>query len=126
MKYAKNNIKENPQIYLINLFTNPLKLLFNFPKSYKYQSLEMYWYLFPHFSMLFGLLLSIYPAWINKNNIPIKLIILGIFFSIYFLGSCLVFAYARFLLTMIPFVILWIAYIISNYYQIKIIKKHNY
>ena len=122
---AIENIKNNPKNYMFNVISNVSRLIFNFPHSLRYQTLNTHWYLIFNFILMIGLFSSFYPAWINRKYLPDKMVILGVFFLIYFCGSCLVIGHSRFFLPVVPYILLWTAYIYTHYIQISFIRKQN-
>ncbi len=121
LEKAKEQIKAHPEIYLFRAFVvNPFRLFFDYPNSYKEQNLTIYFYMFYHMFLIVLGLFSLYPAWVNRRKIPIELYLLLGFILIYLGGSILVIVVPRYLVPAIPFMILWITYIYTNFVEVKV------
>lgn len=120
-KHAVANIKNNPKNYVINIMNNISRLLFNFPHSYRYQSTKTHWFLIYNFVLLIGLLITVYPTWVNRKSVSSEIVLIGIFFLIYFGGSSMVIGLSRMFFPIVPFLFFWNTYIFSKYIKIKIL-----
>jgi hypothetical protein len=90
MQKALENIREKPQNYILNVLTNPFRLILDYPASYSLQGFGMTPNVFFVFGLLImPLLLGVYPAWVNRFEIPLELILLTIMICIYFGGTLL-------------------------------------
>jgi hypothetical protein len=123
MQKALENLRENPQNYLLNVLTNPFRLVFDYPASYSLQGFGMT----PNILFVFGLLImpllvGIYPAWVNRFAIPLELILLTIMIGIYLGGTLLLATATRYLVPAIPFFILWIGLIYTKFVKFEIVK----
>ena len=123
MKEAKKNIRANPGGYVYNVIANSIRLMAGGPRSYLNQSLHPYFFLFINLGLLVPVLLSLIPAWMNKNLIPFEIFGLIGFILIYLGGSVLIAAVQRYLLVTLPILILWIAFINTHFIQLSFLKK---
>ncbi|MEL6697475.1 MAG: hypothetical protein AAFP89_14590 [Bacteroidota bacterium] len=108
---AMEQLKAHPEVYLKNWIANVCRLFFNYPYSYESHSLGTYFFLLSNlFPILLGVL-SLVPAWFNWKKIPYALLVIVLFHLIYLGGSSLVSTVIRYSTTVIPFMLLWIAYV---------------
>ncbi|WNJ19776.1 glycosyltransferase family 39 protein [Pontibacter sp. G13] len=114
------NIKANPTNYIKNWLGNMSRLWFGFPNSHKQQSLKAYFYLIPNMFLVVFLLLSVIPLWKQWHRIPLYLWAWATFFAIYLGGTSIVTAIPRYLLIVMPFLILWLAYVADRLITLKI------
>ncbi len=120
---AKENIKNNPMDYFFNIVPNTLRLLFNYPYSYKTQSLNMYFYSLINTPIVLAFLLSLIPSWKFRKLIRIELVILMVFGLVYFGGLILIPAFPRYFFMLVPLLLLWCGYIYSNFVKIEMVNK---
>ena len=123
LEKARENIRNNPMNYVKNIIANTLRFFFGYPYSYQLQSLTMYFYLVMNSLILIPLLLSFYPAWINRQEIPIEILFVLLMGLIYIGGSVLVSAVPRYFHPAIPFLLLWSIYILNKYVNFKMTIK---
>ena len=122
---AFQNIKTHPLKFITNYYYNISRMLFNFPYSYAYQdsaiigniirgSLIMW-------ASLLGMVLTIYN-W-RKVIYPVKFILLVT--AVYLLLSGALSAYPRQLDVVVPALLFWIGYLVSNtkLLNLKFVKK---
>jgi len=117
---AKENIKKDPFGYVYNVIANSIRLVADGPNSYYNQSLRPYFFLFINLILLIPLVLSIYPAWVNRKSIPFEIIGPTLFILIYLGGSILIAAIHRYFIIVVPFILLWIAFIYTNFVRVSI------
>ncbi len=117
---AINNIVHHPFKYLINWTANIGRLLFSNPYSYTTQKMSTYFYLIPDMFLAVLLTLSVYPAIRRWNSIPYPVRALLFVGMIAFAGSSLLSAYNRQFLPIIPFLLLWLAYVFVRVVRIEI------
>lgn len=123
LEKAKENIKNNPMDYFFNIVPNTLRLLFNYPYSYKTHSLNMYFYAMINTPIVLAFLLSLIPSWKFRKLIPIELVILMVFGLVYFGGLMLIPAIPRYFFMCIPLILLWCGYIYSNFVKIELVNR---
>ena len=124
MAIGKENIKNNPKAYILNVLTNPVRLVFGYPASYRHQDLKIYFYLIIHSLFLIPFFISLIPAWINRKHLKLELLLLFGVFAIYLGGIILFTARPRHLIPVIPFILMWTAYIFGNFVEISF-RKFN-
>ncbi len=113
-KAAISNIRNHPFKYLKNWFANLGRLLFDYPYSYRVQSLRTYFYLLPNvFILVFGVV-SIYPLWRYRRAIPMEIYLLLAFAAIAIFGTSLVSAMARQFFVLTPIIDLGIFVALAN------------
>lgn len=118
---AKKNIKDNPMDYLSNLPPNVLRLFFAYPNSYvEHDYRKIYFHFFANMFILVPFFFSLIPAWIRREKIPFEIVAMMVFISIYFGGTILVYAYPRYLIPIIPFFLLWLAYLYSKVIKVSL------
>ncbi len=110
----------NPQVYLWNWVSNVARLLFNYPYSQRQQSLFTYGYLAPNMLIVFLLIASSYPAIQQARDIDGELLVLGLVCLIYAGLISIVSVTSRHLIVVMPFGVLWLAYIFSRFVRIRI------
>ncbi|WP_143309028.1 hypothetical protein [Candidatus Entotheonella palauensis] len=118
-KFAEQVMK-HPHIYLWNWMSNVARMLFNYPYSKRQQSLFTYGYLAPNMLLVFLLLASVYVAIRQARDLHGELLILGLTCLIYAGLMSLVSVTSRHLIVVMPFGVLWLAYIFSRFVRVRI------
>lgn len=119
MEKGKERIKENPRDYILNVFSNTSRIFFNFPTSHGVAGFSLPFYGFINMFIIVPFVFSLYPAWLNRKSIPFEIVSLTIFSLIYFGGLLFVSAIPRFFILAVPFLLLWMAFIYSNFVSIS-------
>lgn len=119
-KQAIQNIKSNPKKYFLNWLANIGRMFFSYPYSYTEQKLSTYLYIIPNMFLMVVFLFCIYPAFVNRRSIPFEIYNFIIFGAVTFFGSSLLSAYPRQLFPIIPILILFIAYVTTNFLKIQL------
>lgn len=114
---AVENIKANPKAYLYNIAANTMRLFADAPLSYKNHSLRPYLFLLYNAFLLIPLIFSLYPAWKHRKSIPFEIIAVTLFILFYFGGSMLLTAVHRYFILVVPYMLLWLAFIYANFIQ---------
>ena len=118
-KRAMENIVNHPVKMLYNWVANVSRLFLNFPYSYKYQNPIQLLYLVPGALLLSAVLFCIHPLIKFRRNLPLEIIHAIIVFLVFAAGHSLVYAQARFLCTIMPFVFIVIAYTATNLIKLQ-------
>ncbi|MFA5032933.1 MAG: hypothetical protein WC614_07935 [bacterium] len=119
-KQAIKNIKSNPKKYVINWSANVGRMLFSYPYSYTKQKLSTYFYAIPNMFLLIVFLLCLCPAFLCRKLIPFEVYNFLIFGAVTFFGSSLLSAYPRQLFPVVPIILLFVAYTITNILKISL------
>jgi len=113
-KQAYENIINHPAKFLYNWVSNLSRLFLNFPYSYKYQNPVQLLYLIPGSLLLSALLFCIYPLVKFRRNLPPEISHAIILSIVFVAGHSLVYANARYLGIMMPFLLTVIVYTATN------------
>ncbi|MEM7013173.1 MAG: hypothetical protein AAF585_17005 [Verrucomicrobiota bacterium] len=119
-QHAKENFQEDPKALARNLVANFSRIFFAFPRSYRTEELKTLCWLIPNAVVLFLAALAIYPTVRAWKRIPLAIKIAGLTGLIFFGGSVLLPAAPRYLLPVVPSMLLWLGYIYANVIQIRI------
>jgi len=123
MKKAIQNIKKEPSAYLYNMVANIFRFISDGPYSYQHQSLRTYFYLFLNMLVIIPFLFSLYPAWVHRHDLPIEIITLFSFITLYLGASLLLCTVARYFVMVVPFLFPWFAFVYSHFIQISFCNK---
>ena len=118
-KQALENIRNHPGKILYNWVANVSRLFFNLPYSYKYQHPVQLLYLVPGALLLSAILFCIYPLVKLRRTLPPEIIHAVFVFSVFAAGHSIIYAQARFLCIIIPFVFIVIAYTVTNLVKVE-------
>ncbi len=116
---AKQNLKENPMGYLYNFTASSLRLVFAFPYTHRLHSLSPYPRIFTNLLLLVPLLFSLMPTWRHRSHFPIEIKCIGLFIPIYWGMTSAITGTLRHFYPVIPFIIIWLAFIYTHFVQIK-------
>ncbi len=119
-KKAIENIKNHPVKFLKNIIANAGRLLFNFPYSYTYESYTSLLRISINGMLLTLMLFSALVTLFNwrKTDFTIRLIL---FISLLYLGgSLLVSVYARMFYIILPWILIWVGYMLDRALKIKL------
>jgi 4-amino-4-deoxy-L-arabinose transferase-like glycosyltransferase len=111
---AIRNIVNHPSKYFRNWLNNIGRLFFDYPYSYVNQTPHTYFYMLPDMFIIVLGILSIYPAWRWRGNIPNEILVLVVFAIVAIGGSSLVSAYARQFWVLTPIIDLFIISVLVN------------
>jgi 4-amino-4-deoxy-L-arabinose transferase-like glycosyltransferase len=119
-KKAIENIKKNPSKFLKNVVANAGRLLFNFPYSYTYESYTSLLRVSINGILLTMMLLSALLTLLNwrRTDFPIRMILL--ISLLYLGGSLLVSVYARMFYIILPWILIWVGYMLDRSLKIKL------
>ena len=116
-RFAMKNIKQHPKKYLKNIFSNMNRMFFDFPNTYSFQyPSRLVWYSGILFTlMLFSFVLTI----VNWRQIDYSIRFLFMVSFAYLGGSMLLSADFRLFSTVIPVLLIWVAYILHQFVLVK-------
>ncbi|MEL6649760.1 MAG: hypothetical protein AAFQ87_03035 [Bacteroidota bacterium] len=117
---ALENMSEHPEVYIKNWVNNVIRMFWGFPRSYRQQDLRPVPYIILNTVMLLALIFSLIGAWRNLFDIPLYFWALWMIFLIYVGITTLVHAEPRYLVSVVPFCLLWITYIGTRYFSLHI------
>jgi len=118
-KKALENIVNNPGKMLFNYVSNWGRLFLNFPFSYKYQHPRQLLYLVPNSLLLAAMVFCIYPLVKFRRYLPPEILHACGLSVVYLVGHSLVYAQARFLCTVVPFIFIVITYAATNLIKLQ-------
>ena len=125
MGQALENIKNHPDAMGRNLAANTSRILFSFPRThYEERITTILWIIPTGFILVLGSL-AIYPACRAWPRIPLVIKIGALLTLILFGGSILLPAEPRFLLPVVPFVLLWLTYLYANVIKVRLDLAHQ-
>jgi hypothetical protein len=117
---AFENIKRHPAKYVQNWLANLGRMIFNYPYSYRQQTLPKYLYIIPNAFLLVIGVLCLYPSWAGRRLIPNEIKYALVFALIYSGGNSLVSAYPNYFIIIVPIFFLWIASVADRIIKFKI------
>ena len=120
---AVNNIIRYPGKFFMNWVANLSRLVFSFPFSYANQRLVILIYIIPNSFLVTLLLFSALPALVNWKVIPYEIKVFLVLTTIVVFGTSLLSAYVRFFIPIVPFYIVWITYIYTNFFKIQLLTR---
>jgi 4-amino-4-deoxy-L-arabinose transferase-like glycosyltransferase len=118
-KKAMENILNNPRKALLNYICNWGRLFLNFPFSYKQQHPRTLLYMVPNALVVGAILLSLYPLFKLRRNLPAPIVHACFISVIYIAGHSLLLAGARYLCTIMPFIFIILTYTSTNLIRIQ-------
>ena len=121
-KKAKELLMEHPEAYLKNSIASFNRLFFEFPRSYRIQSLATVKYVWVNMFIVVISILLIYPAIIARRKIPLELWFLLFFLLTFMGGISLVHAWTRYLIPVLPIILFFIGFMLNRVIEIKISK----
>ena len=107
---AIKNIRKHPKQYLQNWICNIGRMWVNYPYAYKYQRPHTMVYTVPNCFLLTGCLLVICPFLKRLKYLPPEVITLTLFAGIFLAGSSLVYSCSRYLVTIVPVLVILVSY----------------
>lgn len=114
------NMKSYPGKYLKNTVSNVGRLLFHFPFSYRNESMAAYGYMIPNMFIVVFFVLSLIPLFLTKKKIPLEIRSVLIFILIYGCLIVLLDGRGRNFIIMVPGLILFIVYSLTNHIHISL------
>jgi len=106
---AFERISSDPSHLIVNIIANTGRVLFNYPFSFRPQSLFTYGYILPNMALYFLLLVSFALLPITWRKQDISLAWMHVFFLIYLAGNMLVGSTGRQGLVFVPCILLWLS-----------------
>lgn len=122
---ALQNMKEHPLKYLKNSMANISRLLFNYPISYRSQNINALGYIIPNIFIVVLFILVLFPAFISRKKIPFEIGAQLVVALIYGGGMVLLGGKGRYFMVMVPSMVLFIAYVLSNIVKISLNKQES-
>jgi len=110
---AIENIKSNPKKFLKNYISNVSRLFLDIPNSYTYQGFSFILVAIPNSFIFVFIVISLLLTLHFIKKIPTMILVSGCFAMVYLFGSSLLCAFARMLFPVLPFLFLWIFYMIN-------------
>lgn len=122
---AIENMKAHPSKYFKNTVSNVSRLLFNFPFSYRSQTVTSYGYMIPNMFLLVLLVFCLYPFIKSNKTLPFELKAVMVFHLIYIVGIVLLDGRGRNFITVVPSLVLFMAYVVANLMNFNLVKSDN-
>ena len=119
-KQAIENIRNNPRKFIFNLASNIGRLFLNYPFSYKYQRPQTLLYLFPNSLVFAAMCFCVYPLIRFRKHLPGAIVHACAVSLVFIGGASLIYAEARFLCAILPFIFIVIAYVATNLVKIQV------
>ncbi len=113
-KQALENIRNNPRKVLLNYAANLGRLFLNFPFSYKSQHPRTLLYIVPNGLILGAIVFSLYPLIKLRRHLPPAIFHACAISVVYIAGQTPLYAEARYLCPILPFVLMVVAYVATN------------
>jgi hypothetical protein len=113
-------ITEHPRKALQNWAANVGRLLFSYPYSFTNQKLSTYFYIVPNMFIVVLSLLLLYPSAVRIALIPCEISWLMCFAGLAFGASSLLSAYERQFQILVPIVLLWVFFSLTNVVKISL------
>jgi hypothetical protein len=104
---------------LFNLASNVGRLFLNFPFSYKYQHPRTLLYLFPGSLVFAAVCFCVYPLIRFRKDLPGAIVHACAVSLVFIGGASLIYAEARFLCAVLPFIFIVLAYAATNLVKIQ-------
>lgn len=117
---AIENIKSHPLKFIENCISNVGRILFNYPYSYAYQRPSTLQRLPVNGTIIVLSLFCLIPTLINWKRISFSIRFLLIFTLIYLGGSILGSAETRMFTTIVPILLLWLAFILYKTIKVQL------
>lgn len=119
-RYYFENVKSHPKKYLMNVFTNAGRILFNYPFTYQMQKPGTLLRLPLNGTILLFSILCLLPTVLNWKRLPFAVRYMLLLSIIYFGGSLLGSSEIRMFNLIAPLLILWIATILEGFVRIRL------
>ncbi|MBL7077890.1 MAG: glycosyltransferase family 39 protein [Kiritimatiellae bacterium] len=105
-RQALRNLRQHPELFLRNVLHHAGRLLFNYPCPYTPQKASTYFWLLPNVFIVVTFVALMVPGYLARRRIPSEIRLLLLFALVAFGGHCLVHSEARYLLPLVPILIL--------------------
>lgn len=122
---AFKNMKQYPMEYLKNTGASALRLFFEYPISYKTQSMKTYLYLLPNIFLVVFLILAAYVSLRKIRLIPMDIRFIAII-SLFYIGILILLTgRVRHLLPIVPLLVFYISFILERFTKFEITNGLN-
>lgn len=118
-KKAIENIKARPVKFVRNMIANAGRLIFDYPYSYTYQTDTSLLRISINGILLTMILISALVTAFNWRKIPFPLRVILMIMLLYLGGSLLVSVYQRMFYVILPWLFLWIGYVLTRSVKIN-------
>lgn len=119
-KKAIDNIKSHPVKFARNMIANAGRLIFDYPYSYTYQTDTSLLRISINGILLTMILISAVVTAFNWRKIPFSLRVILMIMLLYLGGSLLVSVYQRMFYVILPWLFLWIGYVLTRSVKINL------
>lgn len=117
---AIENITGHPGAFLANWLANIGRLLFNYPYAYNPQRSSTYLYMLPGMFLAVACIVCIPASIARRAQLPTEIRALLLFAGVSLGGTSLLSAFNRFLLPVLPILLLWLAFVLTHFVRIAI------
>jgi 4-amino-4-deoxy-L-arabinose transferase-like glycosyltransferase len=118
-KAAIKNIKEHPGKFLVNVFSNAGRVVFNFPYSYGLHKPTMLVRIPLNGTLVLLFFFCLFPALRNWQQVPLAIRFMFFIMAFYFGGSLLGSAEIRMFNPIAPFLLVFISFVLPRIVQLK-------
>jgi 4-amino-4-deoxy-L-arabinose transferase-like glycosyltransferase len=119
-KKAIENIKAHPVKFARNMIANAGRLIFDYPYSYTYQTETSLLRISINGILLTLILLTALISALNWRRIPFSLRVIVLTMLLYLGGSLLVSVYQRMFYVILPWMLLWVSYVLTHTVRINL------
>jgi 4-amino-4-deoxy-L-arabinose transferase-like glycosyltransferase len=119
-KQAIDNVLHNPRKFLANYASNIGRLFLNYPFSYKYQRPQTLLYLMPNSLVFAAMCFCVYPLIRFRKLLPWAIVHACVVSLVFIGGASLIYAEARFLCAILPFIFIIIAYVATCLVKLEV------
>ena len=123
---AKEYMAEHPEAFIKNTIASLVRLFFNFPRSYTRQHLGTAKYVFVNMFLLVFMLISIVPAVVAWQRIPVEIWGLMLMLALFIAGLSLLNGWPRHLVPVIPIFLMFFAFIFTHILSVRIKPNNGY
>ncbi len=124
-KKAIANIKAHPVKFVKNIIANGGRLVFDYPYSYTYQTYTSLLRVSINGILLTLMLLSAFLTLLNWRKIPFSVRFVLMAMLLYLGGSLLVSVYARMFYIILPWMLLWVGFVLDKTVSIRFSISEN-
>lgn len=107
---AIENLRRYPVRYAYNWISNCGRLWMNYPYAFKEQRPHTLFYMFPNSLLLAALIFSLFPLVKAMRRLPAEIVLVSFFSLFFLLGSSLLYCCSRYLVSIVPALLLLIGY----------------
>ena len=122
---AFENMKQYPFKYIQNTCASALRLFFDYPISYKTQSMTTYFYLLPNIFLVVFLILVFYLSILKFKAIPFEIRFIAVISLFYIGGLVMTNGRVRHLLPILPLLLFYIGVILERFTRFEITQGLN-